>query len=82
MSTSHDLSNAEYLAKFAGDVEIAEAEFALNSARQRRWHVEIDTGGGIPFVWDGQARTEAQAVGSACIASGSPVARVLACYER
>ncbi len=59
MSTLHDLDNSEFLERYPVDMNLVIAQ-AL-AGKMRRWHLEFDCDG-APFVWDGAAEHEQEAV--------------------
>lgn len=85
MSTLHDLSNEEFLERFSLDMHLVAAR-ALEGMR-RRWHLEFDCAG-APFVWEGAADSEAEAIALGRLAMYSDgrfdhrAARVSICLER
>lgn len=58
--TLHDLDNAEFLERFPIDMNLVAAR-ALQAKPQSRWHLEFDCEG-APFIWDGAADSEAEAI--------------------
>lgn len=83
--TLHDLDNGEFLECFPVDMNLVAAE-ALKGMR-RRWHLEFDCEG-APFIWDGAAdhEEEALALGRKAIywdgRYNVETARVAICLER
>ena len=57
--TPHDLDNSEYPARVPVDMNLVAAQ-AL-AGMKRRWHLEFDCEG-APFIWDGPADSEAEAI--------------------
>ena len=83
--TLHDLDNSEYLERYPIDMNLVAAN-ALKGM-QRRWHIEFDCDG-APFVWDGAADHEEEALALARKAlywdgrHDVKTARVAICLER
>ena len=83
--TLHDLDNGEFLQRFPIDMNMVAAK-AL-APKMRRWHIEFDCDG-PPFIWDGAAEHEEEALALARKALywdgryNVETARVAICLER
>lgn len=86
MITLHDLDNAEFLEHYQVDMNLVAAKALQGKPQQSRWHLEFDCDG-APFVWEGAAESEAEAIALgrlAIYADGryNQNARVAICLER
>ena len=86
MSTLHDLDNAEFLERFQLDMNLVAATALQGKRPMHRWHLEFDCDG-APFIWDGAADSEGEAIALGRLAiymdgRFDETARVAICVQR
>ena len=85
--TLHDLDNIEFLERYPVDMNLVAAKALADlDKRRRRYHLEFDCEG-HPYIWDGEADSEGEAISLgrlAIFADGrfDSTARVVVCLER
>lgn len=86
MSTLHDLDNSEFLERFPLDMDAVTKMAATPKRPSRRYHLEFDCEG-HPFIWDGAAESEREAIALGRLALEldgrfDPTARLAICLDR
>lgn len=84
--TLHDLDNVEFLERYPLDMDAVARMAATPKRPMRRYHLEFDCEG-APFIWDGLAEHETEAIALARLAIEldgryDPTARVAICFDR
>lgn len=86
MSTLHDLDNSEFLERYPLDMDAVARMAVRPKHKTKRYHLEFDCDG-HPFIWDGAADTETEAIALGRLAIEldgrfDATSRVAVCLER